>query len=492
MGLKLLKKGILKEEDLLKSRLLTKENEKLSEEMKLLLKEERKWSKEKLLDENFPKKKKELQKKKELLRVEIQELDKERTLLKEKEKKIGKKLSSLNDKGFLKEEELLKERKATRSGLLLMKRELLTKEQLREQGFLRKNEFVKEWGVLKKRDQLKYFKEAEIKEFISIIEKIEAYEQKLKASGKRILTINQKINGNNQRISTINRKIKHFKQPINPTLRGKINAVQRKLIINEDRLQKTKLMLSKVEIKIKNQVYNIRLLPQSGDSLMKVANTQFTEPYLMSKNLDPDIFYSDNIDISEILPEEGVKLGYWYVDQYSYKKSRSKLIELQEKNTDLNIIEVAKNTLGTRIIEKALEEAKSLPNFPNIFEECSFYFYKGNLYYFNGFDIYTQKEQELLVKEHYFKQEKKFKRLQKEIQLFEKLESSELPQSREPIPEDVRFFVWRRDGGKCAKCGSKENLEFDHIIPVSKGGSSTERNIQLLCEKCNREKSNKI
>jgi len=121
-----------------------------------------------------------------------------------------------------------------------------------------------------------------------------------------------------------------------------------------------------------------------------------------------------------------------------------------------------------------------------------FYVYKTNLYIFEAYDIHTPEEQRLLIKEHYFKQEKKFNKLQKEIQLFEKLESSDLPQSREPIPENVRFFVWRRDGGKCVKCGGKENLEFDHIIPISKGGSSTERNIQLLCEKCNREKSDKI
>jgi len=63
---------------------------------------------------------------------------------------------------------------------------------------------------------------------------------------------------------------------------------------------------------------------------------------------------------------------------------------------------------------------------------------------------------------------------------------------RESIPEDVRMFVWRRDQGRCVKCGSQENLEFDHIIPVSKGGSSTARNIQLLCQKCNREKGNKL
>ncbi|WP_231660249.1 HNH endonuclease [Hoylesella saccharolytica] len=64
--------------------------------------------------------------------------------------------------------------------------------------------------------------------------------------------------------------------------------------------------------------------------------------------------------------------------------------------------------------------------------------------------------------------------------------------TREPIPQEVQDAVWRRDGGRCVKCGSQENLEFDHIIPFSKGGSNTIRNIQLLCEKCNRSKSNKI
>ena len=60
------------------------------------------------------------------------------------------------------------------------------------------------------------------------------------------------------------------------------------------------------------------------------------------------------------------------------------------------------------------------------------------------------------------------------------------------ISQSVQDKVWNRDGGKCVKCSSNENLEFDHIIPHSKGGANTYRNIQLLCEKCNRAKSDKI
>jgi len=63
---------------------------------------------------------------------------------------------------------------------------------------------------------------------------------------------------------------------------------------------------------------------------------------------------------------------------------------------------------------------------------------------------------------------------------------------REPIPQHVKDRVWNRDGGQCKECGSNEDLEFDHIIPHVKGGANTYRNIQLLCEPCNRKKSAKI
>ena len=61
--------------------------------------------------------------------------------------------------------------------------------------------------------------------------------------------------------------------------------------------------------------------------------------------------------------------------------------------------------------------------------------------------------------------------------------------AREALPERVRHEVWRRDQGRCVDCGSRERLEFDHIIPVSRGGSNTARNIELRCQACNRRKS---
>jgi len=57
------------------------------------------------------------------------------------------------------------------------------------------------------------------------------------------------------------------------------------------------------------------------------------------------------------------------------------------------------------------------------------------------------------------------------------------------IPDDVKQFVWIRDQGRCVHCGSSTELQFDHVIPVSMGGSSDPANLQILCGPCNRRKS---
>ena len=60
------------------------------------------------------------------------------------------------------------------------------------------------------------------------------------------------------------------------------------------------------------------------------------------------------------------------------------------------------------------------------------------------------------------------------------------------IPPEVKAAVWERDGGKCVICGSTQQLEYDHEIPYSRGGSNTMNNIRILCIKCNRSKHAKI
>jgi hypothetical protein len=57
------------------------------------------------------------------------------------------------------------------------------------------------------------------------------------------------------------------------------------------------------------------------------------------------------------------------------------------------------------------------------------------------------------------------------------------------IPRGIKFEVWKRDMGKCRKCGSASNLNYDHIEPVALGGVSTLENLRLLCFSCNQRRA---
>jgi len=67
------------------------------------------------------------------------------------------------------------------------------------------------------------------------------------------------------------------------------------------------------------------------------------------------------------------------------------------------------------------------------------------------------------------------------------------PDHTRMIPTTVKLEVWKRDKGQCVLCGSRENLHYDHIIPYSKGGSSSDpENIRLLCARHNLMKRDRI
>jgi 5-methylcytosine-specific restriction endonuclease McrA len=66
------------------------------------------------------------------------------------------------------------------------------------------------------------------------------------------------------------------------------------------------------------------------------------------------------------------------------------------------------------------------------------------------------------------------------------------------IPRDThrrkitRRAVFARDDWTCQYCGSRSNLTVDHVIPRSKGGSSSWDNIVASCAPCNRRKGNAL
>ncbi len=71
-------------------------------------------------------------------------------------------------------------------------------------------------------------------------------------------------------------------------------------------------------------------------------------------------------------------------------------------------------------------------------------------------------------------------------------------EQRNLMTSKLREFIKKRDNFTCCICGNSTStepnllLEIDHIVPVSKGGYTIEENLQTLCWKCNREKSNKL
>ena len=74
-------------------------------------------------------------------------------------------------------------------------------------------------------------------------------------------------------------------------------------------------------------------------------------------------------------------------------------------------------------------------------------------------------------------------------------ETSEPRRRGRYIPFKVKIRVVRRDNYKCQICGKTlldNEIEFDHVIPISKGGSSEEHNIRLTCFKCNRDKNDRV
>ncbi|HEY5055769.1 MAG TPA: HNH endonuclease [Acidobacteriaceae bacterium] len=100
-------------------------------------------------------------------------------------------------------------------------------------------------------------------------------------------------------------------------------------------------------------------------------------------------------------------------------------------------------------------------------------------------------EATLRVKKFILGKERELRALRMDVAALEAVADPQ-GKSRAPISREVKEAVFVRDAGRCLECGATSELQFDHIIPVSKGGGNAEANIQLLCATCNLRKSDQI
>jgi hypothetical protein len=76
--------------------------------------------------------------------------------------------------------------------------------------------------------------------------------------------------------------------------------------------------------------------------------------------------------------------------------------------------------------------------------------------------------------------------------------ATETKQSRREgrdVPREIMLKVVRRDDHVCQLCHKyvpDNEVEFDHVIPFSRGGATSVENIRLLCASCNRKKSSSL
>lgn len=75
----------------------------------------------------------------------------------------------------------------------------------------------------------------------------------------------------------------------------------------------------------------------------------------------------------------------------------------------------------------------------------------------------------------------------------EATETKKVMSVRRLIPLNKRFMIMKRDRYRCQICNrSGVELEVDHIVPVSQGGSDRMDNLQTACQDCNRGKGDRL
>ena len=225
---------------------------------------------------------------------------------------------------------------------------------------------------------------------------------------------------------------------------------------------------------------------------------------------------ASNFEIKNIIQEKYIELKFRYSD--NIKSGRIRVRKIVENRSFVNVGDeivsveydnfapIKLTTLYSGIIEFQKNEGFLLGHyrpfaiiFPCKSEESEYTIAKiellkkeQDIINEEKIRIFEEEEEKEGIKQKLIKK-KRLRDLEKQVHQ-ELLDTGELdPENkRPPIPKDVADIIYTRDKGRCVYCDSTENIHLDHIIPFSKGGATNVENLQLLCQKCNLQKSNKI
>jgi hypothetical protein len=235
---------------------------------------------------------------------------------------------------------------------------------------------------------------------------------------------------------------------------------------------------------------------------MKFIKLAINDLFIKNYKKDRTVFHYKKVsnDTSEItFSENAIRIAYNRKNENSNGK-----INYMERSSNLDMIKGEEHFYGSLLYDIDVNSNNKVYFYKFIghtgddcnlnFQSHKYLLFNNDLYFFDNTKYqYSDEKIEFLLKEYIYKEDDKFKRLEKLITLYEeKNEIIEQKFTREPIPQEVKEEVFIRDEGKCVICGTQEDLQYDHIIPVSKGGSNTAKNIQILCKHCNLKKLNNI
>lgn len=220
----------------------------------------------------------------------------------------------------------------------------------------------------------------------------------------------------------------------------------------------------------------LEVCQREGMSLQKGMNFKTIKGYsIILMSVRPNAPYNDRFE------DEGTTLIYEGHDAARSKQLvNPKLIDQPRQYSSGSLTENGKFHKAAQEYKSGLREAELV----RVYEKI-----KDGIWSYNGVfrlvDSWQEKDQQRAVF--------KFKLLAIE-EITDRLPGAIIEtERRRIIPTSVKLEVWKRDNGKCVKCGATDELHFDHIIPFSMGGTSLKaNNIQLLCARHNLQKSDNL